>query len=136
MVHNVHERVVPGTREQVWAVLTDVSRLYPESSGTFVLPDGLYVGAPVRHDGMKYRVAVVEPGRKLWFDVGRAISGGHGFELFPAEGGRTLVRHQLKGRLGGLFALLWPLVIRRAHDKALEGFLDNLEREVTRAHAG
>ncbi|MFI6294022.1 SRPBCC family protein [Nonomuraea sp. NPDC050790] len=135
MVYNVHERVVDGSPEEVWAQLTDVGRIYPETSGTFELPEGLFEGAPVRHDGQRYRVAVVEPGRRLWFDVGRTIGGGHGFELFPVAGG-TLVRHTINGRLSGLFALLWPLVIRRAHDRALEGLLDNLEREVARAHAG
>ncbi|MEV4899452.1 hypothetical protein AB0K48_60065 [Nonomuraea sp. NPDC055795] len=135
MVYNVHERVIAGSVEEVWAKLADVGRIYPASSGTFELPEGLFEGAPVLHDRARYRVAVVEPGRKLWFDLGKTISGGHGFELFPVEGG-TLVRHHLKGRLSGVFALMWPLIIRRHHDKALEGLLDNLEREVAHADAG
>ncbi|GEK79429.1 SRPBCC family protein [Agrococcus baldri] len=133
MVKNVHERIVAGTPEAVWSVLADPGSLYPASSGSFELPDGLYPGAPVRHDGTRYRVAEVEPGRRLWFDVGRSMRGGHGFELRPVEGG-TLVRHSIDGRLGGLLGVLWPITVRRQHDAALEGMLDNLERAM--AHPG
>lgn len=134
MIRNVHERLVDGTPDEVWPILADLGSLYPATSGSFELPDGLHVDAPVIHDGNRYRVAVVDPGRMLWFDLGRALSGGHGFELFPV-GERTLVRHTIEGRPGRLFALMWPLMIRRQHDRAMAGTLDNLDRAVVRAHA-
>jgi carbon monoxide dehydrogenase subunit G len=83
---------------------------------------------------MKYRVGAVEPGRRIWFDVGRAMPNGHGVELFPVENG-TRVRHTLDSPLRGVFALLWPIMIRRAHDRAIEGLLDNLERAMARKTA-
>ena len=70
----------------------------------------------------------------LWFDLGRMLSGGHGFELSPS-GERTLVRHTIEGRPSGLFAVMWLVMIRRQHHRAMTGTLDNLERAVTRARA-
>ncbi|UWF77290.1 MULTISPECIES: SRPBCC family protein [Microbacterium] len=134
MVRNIHERVVAGTPDEVWDVLIDFGALYPASSGTFALPDGVFPGAPVRHDRVAYRVGEVEPGRRLWFDVGRAMPRGHGVELFAVERG-TLVRHSIDSPLRGLFALLWPITLRRQHDRAIEGLLDNLERAMARKAA-
>jgi hypothetical protein len=82
---------------------------------------------------MRYTVGAVEPGRRVWFDA-PGFSGGHGFTLTQAPGG-TLVRHEIKGRTRGLLILLWPLFVRRAHDRVLEALLDNLEREVRHADA-
>ncbi|GIH61557.1 hypothetical protein [Microbispora siamensis] len=133
MVHNVHERVVSATPDQVWDVLgtlgSERDRLWP-LPGTFALPEGLAEGAPVRHGPMRYQVGVVEPGSRLWFDTPGGFSGGHGFTLTPTEGG-TLVRHEVKGRTLGAMRLLWPLVIRRRHNAVVEALLDNLDREVS-----
>ncbi|GAA3671837.1 hypothetical protein GCM10022224_040020 [Nonomuraea antimicrobica] len=134
MVCNVHERVIPGSPEEVWTVLIGIEKLWPADIGSFRLPDGVHPGAPVHHGPWRYVVGAVEPGRRLWFDTGKVLSEGHGFVLIPVEGG-TLVRHELKGRLSGTFRLLWPLVVRRLHDKVVEHILEALEREVTRNHA-
>lgn len=135
MVYNMHERFVRADPERVWEVLASIGsegdRLWPEGKSGFRLPGGLVPGAPVEHSAMRYRVGAVEPPRRLWFDTGTQLSGGHGFTLLEREGG-TLVRHELKGRTGGMFRLMWPLVIRRKHDVVIELVLDNLEREATR----
>lgn len=125
MVTNVHQRVVPGTPPDVWKILINIGALYPTSSGSFELPDGVYPGAPVAHDGIEYTVQTVEEPRRLWFDV-KHLSGGHGFELSPVGDRCTLVRHSLRGRLRGSFIVLWPVYVRWAHDRAVEGLLDNL----------
>lgn len=125
MVTNIHQRVVAGTPAEVWEVLINVGALYPPTSGSFELPEGVYPGAPVRHDGTEYTVQAVERPHRLWFDV-RHLGGGHGFELSPVGDRRTLVRHSLRGRLRGAWILLWPVYIRWAHDRAVEGLLDNL----------
>lgn len=129
VVENVHERHIAATPDEVWAVLHDLDLLYPPSSGSFRLPEGLHPGAPVIHDGTRYRIAEVVAGRRLWFDVGRSMSDGHGFELIPHDGG-TLVRHSITGHLSGWFAVLWPVMIRRQHNRAMSGTLDNLKRAV------
>ncbi|MFF5206517.1 SRPBCC family protein [Streptosporangium sp. NPDC000396] len=138
MVYNMHERVIPASPERVWDLLvtigSDQDRLWPKDLSSFRTPEGVAPGAPVVHSSARYRVSIVEPGRRLWFDLGKSLSGGHGFTLHPVEGG-TLVRHELKGRTGGMFRLLWPLVIRRKHDVVVEKILDNLAREISRAHA-
>ncbi|WP_433253685.1 SRPBCC family protein [Streptosporangium sp. CA-135522] len=138
MVYNMHERVIPASPERIWELLATIGgeqdRLWPGDKSSFRLPEGLIPGAPVEHGPMRYRVGAIEPGRRLWFDTGTQLSGGHGFTLHPVEGG-TLVRHELKGRTGGVFRLMWPLVIRRKHDVVIEKILDNLEREISRAHA-
>ncbi|MFI0368949.1 hypothetical protein ACH35V_13785 [Actinomadura sp. 1N219] len=136
MVYNMHERLVRAEPARVWELLTTIGsaddRLWPEGKGSFRLPEGLAPGAPVEHSSLRYRVQTVEPGRRLWFDTGKQLSEGHGFTLTERDGG-TLVRHELKGRTGGLFRLMWPLVIRRQHDVVIELVLDNLEREAARA---
>ncbi|MFC6887397.1 MULTISPECIES: SRPBCC family protein [Actinomadura] len=132
MVYNMHERFVAAEPRRIWELLTtiggDHDRLWPEGGGHFRLPDGLRPGAPVEHSKLRYRVGAVEPEHRLWFDTGKQLSGGHGFTLHPQRGG-TLVRHELKGRTGGMFRLMWPLVIRRQHDIVIEKILDNLVRE-------
>jgi hypothetical protein len=135
MVHNVHERFVAASPGRVWELLvtlgSDDDRLWPAEAGRFRLPEGLTPGAPVEHASLRYHVGAIEPERKLWFDTGRQLSGGHGFSLHPQVGG-TLVRHELTGRTGGMFRLMWPLVIRRQHNIVIEKLLDNLERESIR----
>ncbi|MFI6522781.1 SRPBCC family protein [Spirillospora sp. NPDC050679] len=135
MVYNMHERFVAADPGRIWELLAaiggDRDRLWPEGAGRFRLPEGLAPGAPVEHSQLRYRVGAVEPGRRLWFDTGKQLSGGHGFTLHPRDGG-TLVRHELTGRTGGMFRLMWPLVIRRQHDVVIEQVLDNIEREAAR----
>lgn len=137
MVYNRHERFIAAEPERIWEFLAaiggDDDRLWPRDAGHFRLPDGLAPGAPVEHSSLRYQVGTVEPGRRLWFDTGRQLSGGHGFTLHPGNSG-TLVRHELTGRTGGLFRLIWPLVVRRQHNIVIEKVLDNLEREATRSH--
>lgn len=130
MVTNVHQRIVPGTPAEVWKILTNIGALYPTSSGSFELPDGIYPGAPVIHDGTRYTVQVVDAPRRLWFDVSQ-LGGGHGFELSPVGDRCTLVRHSLGGRLRGSFIFLWHVYVRWAHDKAVEGLLENLAAAMT-----
>ncbi|MEU8800957.1 SRPBCC family protein [Spirillospora sp. NPDC048819] len=134
MVYNMHERFIDAQPERVWELLATIGgeedRLWPEGAGSFRLPEGLGPGAPVEHSTLRYCVGAVEPGRRLWFDTGKQLSGGHGFTLHPQHGG-TLVRHELKGRTGGMFRLMWPLIIRRQHDTVIEKVLNNLEREAT-----
>jgi len=135
MVYNLHERFVAATPGRIWELLAtlggDDDRLWPSDAGRFRLPEGLAPGAPVEHASLRYHVGAVEPERRLWFDTGRQLSGGHGFSLHR-RGGGTLVRHELRGRTGGMFRLMWPLGIRRQHDIVIEKLLDNLERETIR----
>ncbi len=130
MVYNVHERVVPATPDQVWALLsktgTDQDRIGLMPSW-FALPEGLAPGAPVRHGPMSYRVGAVEPGREIWFDTAGYFTGGHGFTITPS-GGHTLVRHEIKGRTVGAMRWLWPLTVRPKHDAVVEDLLDKLCR--------
>ncbi|WP_053617958.1 SRPBCC domain-containing protein [Nocardiopsis sp. NRRL B-16309] len=140
MIHNVHERTVPGSPEQVWALLarlgSDDDPVWPKASGiAFRLPEGLRPGAPVLHGPMRYTVNEVEPGRRLSFNapasrrspLHRAT---HGFDLTPAGDG-TRVRHSFTG--GGLrLRLMWALFLGRKHDTVLEEILDRLTRLTAR----
>ncbi|MFI6326108.1 hypothetical protein ACIBG8_51915 [Nonomuraea sp. NPDC050556] len=129
----MHERVIPGTPDEVWAALAKTPDLWPEGHGSFRLPEGLFEGAPVNLIGKTCRIKTLEPGRKLWFDMGRAMPNGHGFTLTRVEGG-TLLRHEVKGPLGPALKILWPLIIRKKHDTVLELLLDNIRHEVARTH--
>jgi uncharacterized protein YndB with AHSA1/START domain len=136
MISDVHERTVPGSPDQVWALLerlgSDDDPLWPRESGTFRILGDLRPGARVVHGRMRYFVGEVEPGHRLAFDAPRGgqpgFHGRHGFTLTPAEGG-TLVRHELRAG-GALFLLAWALIVRRDHDRAVETILDSIERGV------
>ncbi|MFE3458094.1 SRPBCC family protein [Nocardiopsis aegyptia] len=138
MIHNVHERVVAGTPDEVWALLSrlgsDDDPVWPKAGGiAFRLPEGLRPGAPVLHGPMRYTVNEVEPGRRLSFDppasrrspLHRAT---HGFDLTPAGDG-TRVRHTFTAR-GLRLRLMWALFLGRKHDTTLEALLDAVERGV------
>lgn len=138
MIHNVHERTVPGTPEQVWALLTrlgsDDDPVWPKTSGiTFSLPEGLWPGAPVLHGPMRYTVDEVEPGRRLSFHPPASrrsplYRATHRFELAPAGDG-TLVRHVFTAD-GLRLRLMWALFLGRKHDAVLEELLDAVEHGV------
>lgn len=128
MIRNVHERTVDATPEQVWPILCDIEKLWPEDMGSFRMPEGIHPGAPVHHMGLVYKVKTVEPGKELWFDMGTAMPEGHGFTLTATDQG-TLVRHTIAGKPGLKLRLAWP-VIRPKHDYVIEHILDGIQARV------
>lgn len=66
-------------------------------------------------DGARWRVDVRS----------RNISGWHGFDLAPHEGGAVLT-HTIAAELRGSMRFVWPLVIAPMHDYVVEALFDRL----------
>ena len=133
-MRNVHERHVTVPAEQVGAVLetlaTDHDQLWPGATwAPMVLDRGLEPGSRGGHDGIRYTVTAHEPGRRVEFTFDRStgISGTHAMSVVDVGDGTSLLRHVLEGRAHGPMVLLWPLVVRWAHDALVEDAFDRAE---------
>jgi hypothetical protein len=135
MIVNVHERHLPAPPEEVGVLLdrlfAEDDPLWPSRLWPMKRSGELRVGAACRHDDVHYSVSEYEPGRRVWFRfTDDDLPGGHGFDVLEAHGG-TLLRHTLRARPRGKMRILWPAMVRDAHDALLEDLLDNAERELT-----
>ncbi|WP_433711060.1 SRPBCC family protein [Nocardia sp. CA-084685] len=141
-IHNVHQRVLSTTPENLWATLTllgtDNDPLYPPEWGWVRFPDGLHFsGRMVQHNGVSpitYRITEVEPPRRLWFGGIPGINGNHGYVLEPVDGG-TRISHVLSAEPSIIPYLLWTAALHHSHDAISERIFDNLEFLITGAIA-
>lgn len=134
MVHNVHERTLPVPAAEVGALLDRIGGpddpLWPSPAWAPMRFDGPLADLPKGgHGPIRYRVTAYEPGRRVecTFQPGRGMDGTHTLSVEPAGPQRSVLRHVLDVRPRGRMRVLWPLVIRFAHDAVLEDLLDNAE---------
>ena len=131
-VHNVHERFVPASPQDVGALLDTlggvVDAVWPRDHWWPVEFDRpLGEGAVGGHSDIRYDVQTYEPGRRIVFrfDPACGLDGTHTFDVQPRPGG-ALLRHDLTARALGSTRLLWPLVIRSVHDAVIEDAFDRV----------
>jgi len=130
-VHNVHERRVAATPEQIAPLIADFDRIWP----TQLAP------APRRQGERLYKTTWMlwheydRPGAARAFRVVSPdeLQSEHWFELERVSGG-TLVRHTIDGEALGEYEQIWRDRIKPGHHLVLEAILDNIEAAV--AHAG
>lgn len=134
-MRNVHERHVAVPAEQVGRVLetlaTDDDQLWPRATWPpMVLDRGLEPGSRGGHDDIRYTVTSHQVGRHVGFAFDRrsGIDGTHAFSVVDLGDGTSLLRHVIDGRFHGAMVVLWPLVVRWAHDALLEDAFDCAER--------
>ena len=136
-VVNIHERIYAVEPDALGALLDTLSsradRLWPVGAWpkmTFDRP--LQVGAIGGHGPIGYRVESWQPGRSVWFAFLRpaGFAGGHGLEIEPLDGGRSLLRHRLEMTVSGAARLTWPLAFRPLHDALVEDALTRAETEL------
>ena len=130
VVRNVHERVVAAPAGRVWEL---VEGLWPSREWTPMRLDRqLAVGARGGHAMIRYAVTAYDPGRCVEFTFAPAtgVHGTHSFTVAPVGPDRTLLRHELVGRLAGRTRLTWPLVVRWLHDALIEDLLDRAQDAV------
>lgn len=134
MVHNVHERELPVPAHEVAALLDRVGGpddpLWPSPAWAPMVMDGPLADLPAGgHGPVRYRVTAYDPGRKVEFTFGPelGIDGTHVLSVEPAGSDRSILRHVMDARTRGWMRLVWPLVVRPAHDAVLEDLLDRAE---------
>lgn len=130
---NVHERIVPATPEEVWALVetlaTPRDQLWPRDPWPRMkLDKGLTVGSRGGHDSVRYCVERIEPGRSVVFrfESPTGLDGSHRFEVVP-EGSTTRVRHTIEATPTGTMRVAWPMFVRWLHDALIEDGFDNAE---------
>ncbi len=133
-MRNVHERHVRAPAQRVGALLetlaTSDDQLWPGAAwAPMELDHGLEPGSRGGHDDIRYTVTAHRPGRHVEFTFDRSIGidGRHVFTVVDMDDGTTLLRHVLEGRAHGPMILLWPLVVRWAHDALIEDAFDLAE---------
>lgn len=136
-IYNAHERVVEAPAEAFAPLLAALGGphdvLWPSPQwAPMVLDRPLGVGADGGHGSIRYRVSAYAPGRRAEFTfTGRlGMVGTHTFEVVPLDPGRTLLRHVVDGEAHGALIVLWPALIRFAHDAVVEQLLDRAEAAV------
>ena len=136
-MRNVHERHIHASPEAVGEVLeslaSDDDRLWAAPAWPpMVLDRGLEVGSSGGHDDVRYHVTAHEPGIRVEFTFaeGLGLVGTHAFEIDDRGDGTATLRHVLGGHAEGSMRLLWPLVVRWAHDACVEDALDRAERSL------
>jgi Protein of unknown function (DUF2867) len=135
MVRNVHERLIAASTEEVWALVERLGGsddvLWPAPAWPPMVLDRpvSVVGARGGHGDVRYHVTAYEPGRmvEFTFDDTIGIDGTHTVSVEPRGPRQTLLRHVLEGTPTGAMNLVWPLVIRWAHDVVLEQLFDRAE---------
>ncbi|MFJ1935928.1 SRPBCC family protein [Kitasatospora sp. NPDC088160] len=138
-VYNVHERLLAAKASEVGALVDNLSggpadRLWPHSDWPVMEFDRpLAVGATGGHGPVRYTVTAYVPG--VWirftFSGPRGFHGFHEFTVLPVGEERTVLRHTLAMKAGGLARLTWPAAWRPMHDACLEDGLDRAELACT-----
>ena len=141
-VFNVHSRHLDAPPEAVGALLGGLASpgdpIWPEDRWPpmrFDRPLGR--GAVGGHGPIPYRVAEIEPGRRIAFELidrpglTRGLTGWHWLEVHPDGSGGATLRHVIEGEARGRAAWIWALVIGPLHDALVEDALDRAEGVVT-----
>jgi hypothetical protein len=131
---NVHERHIAASAKRVGEVLETLAgpddQLWPGATwAPLVLDRGLQPGSRGGHYDIRYTVTAHDPGCSVEFTFDREIGldGTHTLRVVDLDDGTSLLRHELEGRVHGSMTLLWPLVVRWAHDALVEDAFDLVE---------
>ncbi|MER5729853.1 SRPBCC family protein [Streptomyces sp. NPDC002138] len=138
-VYNVHERLLAAKEGAVGALIDGLSggeadRLWPHPDWPAMEFDRpLTAGATGGHGPVRYTVTSYVPGTwvRFAFSGPRGFHGFHEYAVVPVDEERTVLRHTLAMRAGGLARLTWPLAFRHLHDACLEDSLDRAELACT-----
>jgi hypothetical protein len=122
-IHNVHERVVAGTPEQIADLVGDFDVIWPEhiarapryyGAGLYSVPPMVWEEVTRPDAARAFRVIhPPELEAEHWFEVRRTRTG-------------TLVRHVLAGEADSEFSELWRNRLEALHDRILEALLDRV----------
>lgn len=124
-IHNAHERVVPGTPEQVAALVADFDAIWPThvARAPRYFGDGVYAAHPMVWE----EVARADAARAFRVIHPPELEAEHWFEIRETPTG-TLLRHVISGEARAEFADLWRNRLEAIHDRILEALLDRVAK--------
>jgi hypothetical protein len=130
-IQTVHSRSIAASAEAVGSLLDSLAssddRLWPcRSWPPMRLDRGLSVGSAGGHAFVRYRVVEYEPGRVVRFEFSgpRGLTGRHGFTVAGDGPARSILTHDIRGRVERWFALAWVAAVGPLHDALMEDCLD------------
>ena len=133
LVHNVHERVLPRSRDAVFAELealgTPHDRIWPKPSMPFTrTPGPMVVGETrERHGIIAATLSAFEPLERITWQASLPfLRGTHAFELTREGFASTRVAHVLHADVALWFMPVWKFKVARIHDRLIEGLFDRL----------
>jgi hypothetical protein len=128
-IHNVHERTIAATPEQIAPLLAEFEAIWP----TQIEPAPRAQGGGLYKASMMLWLEYDRPGAARAFRVlsPTELQGENWFELEPVPAG-TLIRHTVEGEALGHYEAIWRDRIEAAHNIILEAILDNIETAVAR----
>ncbi len=131
---NIHQREIPRPIQQIAQIFPTIATaqdlFWPrEHWPAMKLNNGLTEGSCGGHGPIGYCVRKYEPERAVYFKFNRPTNfiGEHFLELIPLAEERTLIRHTIQMKSGGLDYLKWVFAIRFLHDALIEDAFDKVE---------
>ena len=132
------ERTFSGTAKRIYQLLTEMGTsadaVWPFASQPFMRSAGPLVPGRTEewHLGLHAVLEAAEPEKSIvWRIDNEGVEGTHGFTV-TTDGKRTTVAHRIVATLSDTEGrLLWKR-LEDAHERAIEGLFDKLERVLRR----
>jgi hypothetical protein len=120
-IHNVHERVLNASPDDVGALLDEVDRLWPTQPQR--------ERDRLRLDPIAFEVLEHRPKERITFRIvhPEGFDADHWLEVEPTADGRAVLRHVLDGDVTGSAEALWRGGLERGHNWYSEALLDRAE---------
>jgi hypothetical protein len=123
-VHNVHERKLAATPEQVEALFEDIDGIWPE-------PAPVVEGVGLRVGPMLWQRFKRGDTTLAWRIASpKDLPGVHWFDIHPDGNGGTLLRSTIEGQAIGACEAQWRDEIEPKHNAFIEALFDRTEERL------
>ena len=123
-VHNVHERTLAATPEQVESLFEDIDGIWPD-------PQPVAEGAGLRMGQMLWQRFTRGDTTLAWrISSPRDLPAVHWFDIHPNGNGRTLLRSTMEGQALGECEAQWRDEIEPAHNAYIESLFDRTQERL------
>ena len=123
-VHNVHERTLAATPEQVESLFEDIDGIWPE-------PTPVVEGVGLRVGPMLWQRFKRGDTTLAWRIASpKDLPGVHWFDIHPDGNGGTLLRSTIEGQALGECEAQWRDEIEPVHNAFIEALFDRTEERL------